>query len=129
MKITNSSELQAAIKQLQNQEKINKEKLIGQFHATSESLKPINLLKNSFNHVVTSPATVDNIINTTVGLGTGLLSKTLIGKSTGIIKKLIITALELGMVDIVSKNSDSIKSGGLNLLSKIFKSKKTAKNQ
>ncbi len=129
MKITNSSELQAAIKQLQHQEKINKEQLIGQFHATSESLRPINLLKNSLRHVVKSPATVDTIINTTVGLGTGLLSKTLIGKSTGIIKKLIITGLELGMVDIVSKNSDSIKSRGLNLLSKIFKSKRTSKNQ
>ena len=129
MKINNSSQLQVAIKQQEYQEKISREKLISQFHATSESLRPINLLKNSLSHVVKSPATVDTIINTTVGLGTGILSKSLVGKSTGIIKKLLVTALELGMVDIVSKNSDSIKSGGLNLLSKIFKSKRTPKNQ
>ena len=129
MKINNSAELQTAIKQLEYQEKINKNKLIDQFHQTHESLKPINILKNSLGKIVKSPATVDNVVNTAVGLGTGLLSKSLIGKSTGIVKRLLVTALELGTVGLVSKNSESIKLRGLNLLSKIFKSKKSPKNQ
>jgi len=127
MKINNSAELQTAIKQLEYQEKINKNKLIDQFHATHESLKPINILKNSLGKIVKSPATVDTVVNTAVGLGTGLLSKSLIGKSTGIVKRLLVTALELGTVGLVSKNSESIKLTGLNLLSKIFKSKRAPK--
>jgi len=127
MKINNSAELHTAIKQLEYEEKINKNKLIDQFHKTHESLKPINILKNSLGKIVKSPATVDNVVNTAVGLGTGLLSKSLIGKSTGIAKRLLITALELGTVGLVSKNSESIKLTGLNLLSKIFKSKRAPK--
>jgi hypothetical protein len=39
------------------------------------------------------------------------------------------TAVEFGVAGLVSKNSDSIKSGGLNLLSKIFKSKRSRQIQ
>lgn len=127
MKINNSEELQTAIKQLEYEEKINKNKLIAQFHQTHESLKPINILKNSLGKIVKSPATVDNVVNTAVGLGTGLLSKSLVGKSTGIARRLLITGLELATVGLVSKNAESIKLRGLNLLSKIFKSRKSPK--
>jgi hypothetical protein len=127
MKINSSEELQAAIRHLEYQEKINKSKLIDQFHKTHESLKPINILKSSLGKIVKSPAAVHNVVNTAVGLGTGLLSKSLVGKSTGIAKRLLITGLELATVGLVSKNSQSIKSRGLNLLGKIFKSKKSPK--
>ena len=127
MKINNSAELHAAIKELEVQEEMQKEILVEKFHAIYESFKPINLLKSSLSKIIKSPDVVDGIINTTVGLGTGLLSKNLlIGKSAGIVKKLLGTAVELGVVGLVSKNIDSIKLNGLNFLSKIFKSKKTA---
>jgi hypothetical protein len=129
MKINNSTELRAAIKQLENQEKAQKDKLIEQFHTTQESLRPANILKNSLNKIVKSPDVTENIVNAAAGLGTGLLSKTLlVGKSAGIVKKLLVTALELGVVGLVSKNSESIKLGGINLLSKIFRSKKSSKS-
>jgi len=127
MKINNSAELHAAIKELEVQEEMQKEIMVEKFHAIYESFKPINLLKSSLSKIIKSPDVVDGIINTTVGLGTGLLSKNLlIGKSAGIVKKLLGTAVELGVVGLVSKNIDSIKLNGLNFLSKIFKSKKTA---
>lgn len=126
MEINNTSDLHAAIKKLEQQKEMQKDMLIEQFHTACESLKPVNILKNSLNRVVHSPGVVENIVNATVGLGAGLLSKKiLIGKSTGIVKKLLGLVLEFGVAGLVSKNSDSIKSGGINLLSKIFKSKRS----
>ena len=126
MKINNSSDLHTSIAKLEQQKEFQKDLLTQQFHATCDSLKPINILKNSLNKVVHSPGTVENIINTTVSLGVGLLSKKLlIGKSSSIIKKILGTAMEFGVAGLISKQSNSIKLGGLNLLSKIFKSKKS----
>ena len=126
MEINNSAELKEAIKLLEEQKSIQKERLTEQFHIAYESLKPINILKNSLNKVVNSPGVSDNIIDTSISVGAGLLSKKLlIGKSAGIVKKILGLALEFGVAGLVSKNSDAIKSGGLSLLGKIFKSKKS----
>lgn len=125
MKINNLAELHTAIQKLEQQQERDKDLLIEQFHKTTESFKPINILKNSLNKIVHSPSTVENIINTTVSLGVGLLSKKLlIGKSSSLVKKILGTAMEFGVAGLISKQSNSIKLGGLNLLSKVFKSKK-----
>ena len=125
MEINNSAELKEAIKLLEKQKSIQKERLTEQFHIAYESLKPINILKNSLNKVVNSPGVSDNIIDTSISVGAGLLSKKLlIGKSAGVVKKILGLALEFGVAGLVSKNSDAIKSGGLSLLGKFFKSKK-----
>lgn len=126
MKINNLADLHTAIQKLEQQKEREKDLLIQQFHITTESLKPINILKNSLNKVIHSPSTVENIIDTTVSLGVGLLSKKLlIGKSSSLVKKILGTAMEFGVAGLISKQSSSIKLGGLNLLSKIFKSKKS----
>lgn len=125
MEINNSLQLKAAIKQLEHQEKAGRGKLIDNFHVAYESIRPVNILKRTLSNIVESPSAVETIVSTAAGLGTGLLSKSLIGKSTGIVKKLIVTAVELGLVNVVSKNAESIKLGALNVLSKIFKSKRT----
>ncbi len=125
MEINNSAELKAAIKLLEQQKIIEKQILTQQFHVTYESLKPINILKNSLNKVINSPGTSDNLIDTSMSLGAGILSKKLlVGKSAGIIKKILGFVLEFGVAGLVSKNADVIKSGSLNFLRKIFKSKK-----
>ena len=97
MEINNSAELKEAIKLLEKQKSIQKERLTEQFHIAYQSLKPINILKNSLNKVVNSPGVSDNIIDTSISLGAGLLSKKLlIGKSAGIVKKILGLALEFG---------------------------------
>lgn len=127
MEINTSADLKAAIKRLEQQSELQKEIVVEQFHETYESLKPMNLLKSSLNKVVRAPGVVENIINATLGLGAGVFSKKLlIGKSTGILKKLLGAAVEFGVAGLISKNSGSLKSGGINLLSKIFKSNKAA---
>lgn len=124
MEINNSAELRDTIKRLEQQQEAQKDKLVEQFHVTYESFRPVNILKNSINKVVHSPGTADNIVSAGISIGLGLLSKKLvIGKSAGIAKRLLGTAMELGVGSLVANKAASIKSGGLNLLSKIFKSK------
>ena len=129
MEINNSIDLKAAIEQLENKNLVQKNAITDQFNDTLESLKPINLLKSSFNKVVRSPGLVENIINATVGLGAGFLSKKmLIGKSSSILKKLLGNAVEFGVAGLITKNSGSIKNTGLGLFNKIFHSKKNQNN-
>lgn len=122
--INNREDLEAAIKRLEQQTTAQKQQLVDQFHMTYNNLKPVNILKNSINKIVHSPDVVDNIVNTGLSVGLGLLSKRLVvGKSAGVVKKLLGTAMELGVANLVARKSASIKSGGLDLLSKIFKAR------
>ena len=124
MEINNVTALQAAIKKLEHKKLLQTEQVADQFNEVVESLKPINLLKSSLNKVIHSPGLVEKIINATLGLGAGVLSKKLlIGKSTGILKKLMGTALELGVAGLISKNSSAIKSSGAGVFSKMFSHK------
>lgn len=125
MEINNAQDLEAAIKRLTHKKDLQKDMVIDQFHEVTDSLKPINLLKSSLNKVVHAPGLVEKIINATLGLGAGVLSKKLlIGKSAGVAKKLLGTALEFGVAGLISKNSETIKNKGVDFFSKIFTKKK-----
>ncbi len=127
MEIHTAAALQEAILQLEEKKDLQRIQLNNHFHEATESLKPMNILKNSIGKVVKSPGAVENIIDATVGVGAGLLSKRMIiGKSAGVLKKLLGMAVEFGVAGLVAKNSGSIKSNGSKLLGKIFKSKKPA---
>ena len=125
MEINNAIDLEAAIKRLEHKRDLQKDMVIDQFKEATDSLKPINLLKSSLSKVVHAPGLVEKIIDATIGLGAGVLSKKLlIGKSTGIAKRLLGTALEFGVAGLISKNSANIKSSGLGFFSKIFSKKR-----
>ncbi|MDN3658863.1 hypothetical protein QWZ08_24685 [Ferruginibacter paludis] len=124
MEINNVKELRASIRQLEEQTEEQKEKLVKQFHDTYNSMKPINILKNSLNKVVHSPDVVEKIVNTGMGVGLSLLTNRLvIGKSAGVARKLFGTAMELGLANIVARKAAPVKLGALNILSKIFRKK------
>ncbi|WP_301926224.1 hypothetical protein [Ferruginibacter sp.] len=124
MEINNVKELRTSIRQLEEQTEEQKEKLVKQFHDTYNSMKPINILKNSLNKVVHSPDVVEKIVNTGMGVGLSLLTNRLvIGKSAGVARKLFGTAMELGLANIVARKAAPVKLGALNILSKIFRKK------
>ncbi len=59
-----------------------------------------------------------------MGLGVGLLSKKLfIGKSAGLLKTVLGSAVEIGIAGLVAKNSGTIRSAGSRLFKNIFRSK------
>jgi hypothetical protein len=85
-----------------------------QFHLAYESVKPINLIKNTFKEFVASQDLRDNLLNTTVGLAAGYASKTLFeDASRSPFKKLLGTVLLFGVTNVVAKHPKAIKSLGM----------------
>ena len=73
--ITSISELKNAIQLLEVEQNLKLQLLKEQFHITYQSLRPVNLLLNTFKEVATSPNLIDNLLGTVVGLASGYLSK------------------------------------------------------
>jgi len=123
MEIKNSVDLKAAIQTLKDRQQQEKKELVENFHAFSESIKPINIIKSTFNKVKESPGFSGNVLKATMGLGVGLISKRfLLGKTPGLFKRIVGSAIEMGVAGLVSKNSDSIKSKGSRFFKNLFRS-------
>lgn len=126
MEIKNVSNLHAAIDKLKLKEKIQKELLVENFHTTYEGFKPANLIKKSIFKLLHMPEVKQNLVNTTVGLGAGLLSKKiLIGKSSNFFKRMLGMAIEFGVAGLITKNSEAIKSKGIKILNNLVNPKNT----
>lgn len=125
MEIKNSADLKAAIVELENRKVNEKQGLVNDFHAITESLKPLNLLKSTFHKVKESQGIGGNILKAAFGLGVGLLSKKiLISKSTGLVKTLLGSAIKMGVAGLVAKNTDNIKTSGTRFFKNMFSTKK-----
>ncbi|OFY84196.1 MAG: hypothetical protein A3F72_14300 [Bacteroidetes bacterium RIFCSPLOWO2_12_FULL_35_15] len=117
-KITSTTELREAIFLLETKQANEARLLKEQFMITYESFKPVNLIKNSINELITSPQLKGNILNTTIGLAAGYLSKRVaVGSTHNPLKQLLGTFLQFGVTNIVSKNTDGIKSTVMSLIS------------
>ncbi len=82
-----------------------------QFDETLASLKPINLIKNTFSEITSLPDLKDNIVNASVGLASGYISKKLLfGNTHNPFKEILGSLIQMGVTSIVSKNADSIKT-------------------
>jgi hypothetical protein len=112
-KINSETDLRVAILQLETKQaeegKILKENALLAY----ESIKPINLIKNTFREAAESKDLKDNILNTTVGVSAGYLSKIIFqGLTNNPVKKLLGTAVMFGITNLVAKNPAVVKSAG-----------------
>lgn len=81
------------------------------FHLIYDSLKPINLIKNTLSEAITSPDIRNNLLNAAIGLGTGYLAKKLlIKKPDGLIQNIEGSMLQLLVAAKVTDNADEIRS-------------------
>jgi hypothetical protein len=111
--ITSIAGLKDAIQLLEIEQGIKGQLLKEQFYLTYESLKPINILKKTLKEISSSPYLIDNISGTAMGLASGFLSKKIfVGTSGNIFRKLIGSILQFGITNVVTQNSDIIKSVG-----------------
>lgn len=116
-KINSAAALRGAIAQLEIAHAEEGKMLKQQFHLAYESIKPMNLIKSTFKEAVESPELKDNIINTSVGLATGYLSKLLfVNVSHSPVRKLLGIALQFGITQVVAKNPEAVKSVGKKLM-------------
>ncbi len=112
-KISTEAALENAIFQLENQRVSEGRMLKTQFNMALDSIKPINLLKSTFEEVAESQALKGNILNTGIGLVVGYLSKVLFqGVAATPLKNVLGTAVQLGVTNVVSKHAETIKALG-----------------
>jgi hypothetical protein len=124
--ITTIDELREAIRLLEIEQKAEGILLKEQFKITYESLKPANLIANTIKELNTNTDFKGDLLNTTLGLAAGYLSKkVVIGNNSGPLKQLLGTFLQMGVSALITKNADSIKSFGSQLFSHLLTSKKT----
>jgi len=102
--IANTTDLNVAIKRLERRKAIIEEDMKDHFHVILESLKPANILKNTVHELQESTPLRHNLLKIAVGLGAGYFSrKLIIGKSAGLVKKALGTALQYGITQFVAK--------------------------
>lgn len=119
--ITTLIELREEIALLETSQVSNGIALKEQFKMTYESLRPVNLIKSTFKELTSAPDFKDNLLNSTIGIGAGYLSrKIVVGATHNPIKKLLGVLLQVGITSIASKNGDGIKSGAMKLISSLF---------
>jgi hypothetical protein len=124
--ITTLIELREEIALLETTQVSNRIALKEQFKITYDSLRPLNLIKSTFKELTSAPDFKDDLLNSTIGIGAGYLSrKIIVGASHNPIKKLLGTLLQIGITSIVSKNGEGIKSGVINLIGSFLPKKDT----
>ncbi|MFV5701252.1 hypothetical protein ACM55F_05205 [Flavobacterium sp. XS2P12] len=110
-KINQTDLLNQTIIYLENKQALELYALKEQFQLTYESLKPLNIIKNAFTEMTTSPNIKGNIINNVVGMVTGYLTKkVLVGSTHNPIKKILGTLLQFVITNVATKHSDTLKS-------------------
>ena len=123
--ITSAAELKDAIQLLEAEQSIKWQLLREELFLTYESLKPVNLLKNALKEISSTPYLIDNISGTAMGLLGGFLSKKIfVGASGNLIRKLFGSVLQIGVTNLVTQNSEIIKSVGQALIQHFFQKKK-----
>jgi hypothetical protein len=84
------------------------------------SLKPVNFINETLKDLSSSPEFKGNLMNSTIGIGAGLITRKLIlGATHNPIKQFLGTLLQMGVTSLVSKNGDSIKAGVAKLISRM----------
>jgi hypothetical protein len=116
--IHNAEELKSAIIELERKKNVEEAEIKYQFKQTYEALKPANILKNTVSEVAASPKFRHNLLNIAIGLGAGYLSKkVVVGRSAGLLKRTLGTALQFGVASLISKrestDGEPVKKGGL----------------
>lgn len=123
-KITNITELNAAILLLENRQYEEELLLKEQFKITYESLKPLNFIRSTFKELVTAPDFKEDLLNTSISLAAGYFSKKLaIGSTNNPFKQILGSFLQMGVTSIVSKNSDDIRTKFMDVVSILFQKK------
>ena len=126
-KINSSAFLRAAILELEVKQTTEGKALKEQYLNAYESVKPINLVKNTFREITASPELKDELLNTSLGLATGYISKLLFqGTSHSPLRKLFGTVLMFSVTNAVARHPEAVKSIGKGLLNMI--TRKTAVN-
>lgn len=111
--------LKESIRLLEIRQAEEGEQLREQFKITYESLKPINLIKNSLNDIVNSAEIKNSLFETIVSLVSGYLTqKFIVNSKSNVFVKLLGVLMQFGITNLVSKNAETIRTFITNLIEK-----------
>jgi len=119
-KITATEALKKSISVLEGRQMEEGILLRDQFKLTSDSLKPVNVLRKMIGDIAAPSDLKDNLIQTVTGLISGYVSrKMLVRSSKNPLLRLAGIFVQYGVTNFVAKNSDTIKALGLYYINKI----------
>jgi hypothetical protein len=119
-KVHSAETLRAAIVALENKQREEGQLLKTEFNLAYDSLKPINLIIGLVKEVGESEEIKNSLVNTSVGLGAGLLTRKIFeSTSRSPFKRMIGTALQYGVTNTVSHHPEVVKMVG-NGISALF---------
>jgi hypothetical protein len=124
--ITSTLALKNAIQLLEADQAVKGQLLKEQFYVTYESLRPVNLIKNTLHDISTSPYLIDNILSTGMGIASGFLTnKIFVGRSGNIVRNLLGTILQFGVTNVVAQHPAAVKSLGEIIMHFLIRKKRT----
>ena len=92
-----------------------------QFKITYESLKPVNLIKNSIQELANSVEIKNNLFETVVSILTGYLTKKImVNSKSNPYMKIFGAFLQYGVTNLISKNAEHFRILINNLIDRIF---------
>jgi hypothetical protein len=119
-----SASLKEAILLLENKQSEELELLKDQLFVVYDKLKPINLIKNTFNEIASSLEIRSSLINRLLSALIGYLThKAFVGFKSNLIKRLAGIFLEYGVSTVASKYGETIEAMGLQLISRLLTNK------
>jgi len=119
-KITCAAELKLAIRTLEFERDIQGQMLKEQFFVTFESLKPVNIIKNTLHEITSSPYLIDNMLGAILGMASGYVSRKIaVGTSHNLFRKMAGSVLQFGITNIVAQHPDVLKTVGHFIIDKL----------
>ncbi len=115
--ITSIDTLHEAIVALESRRREQEQQLTSHFMLIYDSLKPVNIIKNTIRDLAKSPGVQHPILNAAMGMVSGYLSRKLFIRSqSGPLKKVLGAVLQFGITNLVRIKGNAIRAGGLQLV-------------
>lgn len=106
---TTIEDLKQAIHQKEKQQKELALLLKQQLNVAYNSIKPVNLIKNSIKEIVDAPEIRGHLINSSIGLAAGFMAKQMfVNKNSSPLRKLLGTLVMVGVTNLVSRHADPL---------------------
>lgn len=107
------TELQAAIRKLEEEQEVKLQLVKVNFHQAYENIHPKKLLQNTLNEISSTPYLVDGLISASVGLAAGYITKlSVTGGSTSKFKRFLGVVMQFGITNLIAQNPRAIKAFG-----------------
>lgn len=114
--------LRESIRVLEIRQAEEGEILKAQFKMTYESLKPVNLIKNSLKEITSSSELKGDLFESAIALLSGFVTrKMMVGSKSNIFVKMLGLVMQFGVTNFIAKNAETIREFLSGLIDKFFK--------